>query len=345
MEDQAQRRYDFEDEEFWESPQETPQAPEQLPAQQSPQQGRRRLKRRTFLLGISAAGIGLVGGAYGGYRLLASLLRPNDFNLAGPLTTPNDLVIYTKGQLSANWQDWSWTQRNFHSQAEMYQNQPTLEMRLDTWGALQLHHVGSIDLTDFGYLQFYVNGGSGSDQKVSALFAKIGGEYTPRATVGLYTEGGSISSGTWKLARIPLQAMQAAKLTVSGVLLQDASGSHQSDISITDLRLVYAPDLTPPHLVQAVAFDLQTITLVFDKRMLPDDAQAPHFYSISSTDPAYTTAQAPQSAHYHSSSQSVSLLLQKPMQPAGRYTVTIGALRDKYGVAVPDPSIANVTAQ
>jgi hypothetical protein len=345
-----QQRYDFGDEAFLGdtvSQEYPPGQGSQQTLLRSLQPGPRRIKRRTLLIGLGAVGALAVGGI-GGYPLWSRLFRPNHFQLSGPRTTPNDLVVYTHGQLTTGWQDWSWTRRQLDSRTALYDNQPTLRMTLDGWGALWLHY-GAIDLTDFGYLQFYVNGGSGSDQKVYAFFEKNNhanaDNYTARTLVGPYTEGGGISSNQWKLVRIPLDAMQVSKLTVAGVLLADASGGHQPDISMTDLRLVYAPDTRPPHVVQGIALDLRTITLVFDKPMLLDEAQATKFYSISSADPAYVTPQTPRAAHYHVSSQSVSLLVPQPMQARGIYTVSLGPIRDKYHIALGEPAVSTVTAQ
>ncbi len=342
------QRYNFGDEDTWEDDpfqaraqvqaQVTPQVPE------APPRTARRLRRRTFLLGISAAGIGLAAGGYGGYRLLSYFLRPNYFSLTGPLTTPNDIVIYSNGKLGDGWQDWSWAHHQLRSQAETFQSQPSMQITLDNWGAVYFHH-GPLDLTNFGYLQFYVNGGSASDQKVYALFVNQSGAYTPKTLIGPYTEGGGISSNTWKLTRIPLSALEVSKLTITGVLLEDASGSHQSDISIADLRIIYSPDLSTPHIASGLAYDQATITLVFTKRMLPTDAQATRFYSISSADPSYSSPKAPLSAHYHAGGQSVSLLVPTPLQVGQKYLVTVGAVRDQFNVTLPNPSRINVTAQ
>jgi hypothetical protein len=344
MGDQVKQHYDFGDEDGWTGEVEAPSATVVEP--QEPAQEVRKYKRRTILIGLGATAGGLAIGGFAGYKLLGNLFRPNYFSLNGSVTTPKDIVVYTNGKLETTWQDWSWTPRQFTSRAELYQNQPSIQMTLDTWGALYLHYLkGPIDLTDFGYLQFYVNGGAGSDQKVTAFFAKANNGYTTKTLIGPYTEGGSVSSHTWKLTRIPLKAMQATNLMVSGLLLEDDSGAHQPDISIADLRLVYAPDLSPPHIMQSVAFDLSTITLVFDKRMLPDDAQGTHFYNIFGPDSIYTSGKEPKSAHYHASSQSVSLLLPVSMSAGSAYTVNVGAVRDKYGVTLANPSVAHVTPQ
>ncbi len=347
MDKRMPQRYDFDDDIDDEHAWVEPIAP---PADHQPEadseHAARQFKRRTFLLGLGATVGGLAIGGFAGYKLLNGLFRPNYFSANGSLTTPNDIVVYTKGKLATNWQDWSWAHRLLSSKAEPYNNQPSLQLTLDTWGALYLHYAGGpIDLTDYGYLQFYVNGGSGSDQKVSAFFASTSGAYTERVLISPYTQGGGISSNAWKLTRIPLKVMKVTNQVVSGLLVEDASGSHQPDISIADLRLVYAPDLSPPAILQGQALDLNTITLIFNKRMLPADVQATHFYSINGPDANYTVAKAPRSAHYHSSGQSVSLLLPSAMQAGKRYSVTVGPVRDKYNVTLPDPSIARVTAQ
>jgi hypothetical protein len=344
-----QQQYDFGDELPWE---ETPSGGAGGGAVQSAAAPRRpqrtpRVSRRKLLLALGGVGgLAVLGG--GGYALVKRLLRPNHFAVTGPRTTPNDLVVYSQGQLATGWRDWSWTKRLLRSTDAPYQNQPTLRMALDGWGALWLHH-GPLDLTDFGYLQFYVNGGSGSDQKVFAFFEKdnhiSSDQYTARTLIAPYTEGGGISSNQWKLVRIPLSAMQVSKLSVAGVLLEDATGGHQQDISITDLRLVYAPDPTPPHVIQGVALDLGAITLVFDKRMLLADVQTTTSYHISSADPVYVSPQTPLIAHYHASSQSVSLLVPQPLRAGQNYSVTLGPIRDKYGVALAKPLVSTVTAQ
>ncbi|HEY7349030.1 MAG TPA: glycoside hydrolase family 44 protein [Ktedonobacterales bacterium] len=346
MTEPGQQQYDFGDEDLWAGGKATGLEDRiSLP----PEQARKRFRRRTFLLGLGALAGGLLIGGAAGYRGLSSLIRrprPNYFTLTGALTTPNDLVIYSNGKLSDGWEDWSWANHDFASKAQLFTNQPSLRMELANWGALHLHRsAGSIDLTDFGYLQFYVNGDNGSDQQVFAFFAERGNGsvQTTRTLTAPYTQGGGISSSDWKLTRLPLAAMKATKQTISGVLIEDASGGEQPAIYIADLRLIYAPDLTPAHIAQALALDLNTITLIFNKRLLPEDAQSSHFYTISGADAAYATPQAPLSAHYHVGAQSVSMVVPTPLRANQQYTVTIGPVRDNYGVALPDPSHATVT--
>jgi hypothetical protein len=352
MGENRQQQYDFGDEDLWVDGKATTLTGR---ASLHPEEVQKRFRRRTFLLGVGGVGGGLLIGGVAGYNILGYLFFPNHgrpnqapanyFQLTGPLTTSKDIVIYTKGKLDANWQDWSWADDNLSSMAYSFQNQPTISMSLDNWSAFALHYNDTpIDLTDFGYLQFYVNGGSGSNQKVFALFTDAQGNYTHQTLIAPYTEGGGISSNAWKLTRIPLNAMKASKLSISGVLLQDASGSHQPGISIADLRLIYAPDLTPGHITQALALDLSTITLVFNKRMLPGDAQSPRFYRISGQDSAYATPQAPRSAHYHVSGQSVSMVVPTTMRANERYTVTVGPLHDTYDVTLSAPSQVTLTA-
>ena len=347
MDERVKQRYDFGDEEAWIENAET-EVTTNLIETVDPQHAAHKLKRRTFLIGLGAAAGGVAIGGVVGYNLLGKLFRPNHFSVNGPLTTSNDILVYSKGKLDAQWQDWSWAPRQLSSMEMLYQNEPSIQLTLDTWGALYLHYAGSpIDPTDYGYLQFYVNGGSGSDQKVAAFFARAHSSdpYTTKILIGPYTQGGGISSNTWKLTRIPLKTMQVSNTILSGVLLEDASGGHQPNIAIADLRLVYAPDMTPPHIVQSVALDLNTISLVFDKRMQPDDAQSSRFYSIFGPDATYTAGKAPRSAHYHATGQSVSLLLPAQLKAGTNYSVNVGALRDKYGVTLPNPSVAHVTPQ
>jgi hypothetical protein len=304
------------------------------------------IRRRKFLLGAGIAGGSLLVAGFAGYKVLGYLSPPpNLFKLTGPLTTAQDIVVYTNGKLAANWQNWSWAANDLNSTAEPFHNQPTIRMSLVNWEALSLHDTaGLLDLTDYGYLQFYVNGGSGSDQAVFAFCTDARNNYTPQTPIAPYVDGGRILSHTWKLTRIPLNVMKVANTSVSGVGLQDASGGAQPDISIADLRLIYAPDLTPPRIVTAMALDLGTITLVFDKRMGQNDVESTRFYSITGSEPAYVTPQEPRLAHYHPVGQSVSLVVPTTMRAHNTYTVTVGPVRDQHNVAVADHSQAKVIA-
>ncbi len=308
---------------------------------------KKRVGRRKFLIGAGAAGGGLLVAGFAGYKALGYLFpAPNQFHLTGPVTTSQDIVIYTKGQLSDKWQDWSWARDDLHSMAQPYQNQAAIRLSLANWEALYLHDTaGPLDLTDFGYLQFYINGGSDSGQQVYALLADAQGKYTSQTLITPFVDGGRILSNTWKLARIPLDKMKASKMSISGVLIQDASGGTQPDVFIADLRLIYAPDFSTPHIIQALALDLGTITLVFDQRMNQADVESTRFYSISGQESAYVTPQAPLSAHYHPTSQSVSLIVPTPMRDHNSYIITVGPVHDKNNVALPDLSHARVTAQ
>lgn len=343
MDEHGQQRYDFGDEDFGAD---GSAALLDNPAASKPALITNRLRRRQFLAYIGIAGGGLLVAGVAGYEILGTRSSPSLFKLTGPLTTSQDIVIYTKGKLATNWHDSSWADHQLNSGAQTLQGQPTIRVSLENWAALALYYdTGAIDMTDFGYLQFYVNGGSGSNQKVFALFTDTEGNYTPQTLITPYIEGGRISSNIWKLTRIPLKSMKANNLSITGVLLQDASGGTQPAISIADLRLIYAPDLTPPRITQALALDLGTITLVFDKRMLQKDAETSRFYSIRGQEPAYSTPQGPLSAHYHTGSQSVSLVVPTTMRAHQSYTVAIGPIHDKYNVPLPDSSSVRVTAQ
>ena len=308
---------------------------------------KKRIGRRKLLIGAGIAGGGLLVGGVVGYKVLESRFPPpNFFKLTGPLTTPQDIVIYTKGQLDANWQNWSRAPNDLHALAYPYQNQPTIRVGLNGRKAFTLHDaLGPLDLTDFGYLQCSINGGSGSDQQAFARFVDAQGHATPQTLLALYTEGGRILSNVWKLTRIPLKVMKANNISISGVMVQDASGGTQPDIFIADLRLIYAPDLTPPRIAQALALDLNTITLIFDTRMIQAEAEATRFYSITGQESAYRKPQAPLSAHYHPVTQSVSLVAPITMRAHKSYAVTIGPVHDKHHVALPNASHARVTAQ
>ncbi|HEY7356260.1 MAG TPA: hypothetical protein VH590_07330, partial [Ktedonobacterales bacterium] len=305
MDKHGQQEYDFDGEEFkgdiGAALLNNLAASEPAVSKKRPAVLKQRVGRRKFLIGAGIAGGGLLVAGFAGYKAYGFLFpAPNLFKLTGPVTTNQDIVIFTQGQLSAKWLDWSWAKVDLHSRVQPYQNQAAIRVSLADWEALYLHDsAGPIDLTDFGYLQFYINGGSDSGQQVYAVLADAQGHYLPQTLIAPYVDGGRILSNTWKLARIPLAKMKASNTNISGVLVQDASGGTQPDVFIADLRLIYAPNLSAPHITQALALDLGTITLVFDQRMNQADVETTRFYSISGQESAYVTPQAPLSAHYH----------------------------------------------
>lgn len=343
MDNHDQQRYDFGDEDYG------PHAGAAwlaTLASSEPGQAKKQITRRKFLVGAGIASGGLLVAGAAGYILFDRLSStPNLFKLVGPLTTDKDIVIYTEGNLTTNWQNWSVAQVDFRSRTYLFQNQPAIRASLVNWAALSLHFSADpIDLYDFGYLQFYVNGGNGSNQHVFAICTDSGGNWIHQTLIGPFIEGGGIAKNTWRLTRIPLTVMKASKMSISGVVFQDASGGTQPDIFLADLRLVYAPDLSLPRITQALALDLGTITLVFDKRMLQADAETLRFYAISGQEPAYIVPQVPLSAHYHAGSQSVSMVVPTRLSANKSYVVTVGPVRDTYNIALPDRSQAEVTA-
>src|SRR5689334_10601792 len=116
MNEHGQQQYDFGEEDF---KGERSAALLNNLAASEPAQLEKRIGRRKLLISAGIAGGGLLVAGVAGYKILGYLAPPPQlFQLIGPLTTAQDIVIYTKAQLSENWQNWSWTDNDLDSQTQ-----------------------------------------------------------------------------------------------------------------------------------------------------------------------------------------------------------------------------------
>lgn len=309
-----------------------------------------RISRRTVLVaggsGILMAGAGaLVLKRTHLYSKLRGRLFPNDYTLptphphalpTGPMSTPRDVVIFD-GKLAQGWQDWSWGEHKVADSSVSHDGQPVISMHVVNWDGLQL--VGDThDAIGLGYVQCWVQGTQNSGQVLNLALLTPDGR-TSSAALGDYTQGGSIASGAWRLARVPLDALGFDALAVRGLVLQAGAPQDQGSVALADLRIVYSPDLRPPVVLRAWTYDLSVVTLAFDQQMDAASAGAARVYLISAAsgtnDGNYPTAApvAPLGANYHVQGRTVSLALPKPLRAGATYDVSVAPVSDLVGVA------------
>lgn len=313
-----------------------------------------RVSRRIFLVtaggGVLAAGAGaLVLKETHLYSKVYWKLRgrffPNDYPLpaahpqplpTGPMSTPRDVVIFD-GKLAQGWQDWSWGEHKIPDSSVNHDGQPVMTMHVINWDGLQL--VGDAhDATGLGYLQCWVQATQSNGQVVTLTLLTPDGR-TGSVSLGDYTQGGGIANGAWRLARVPLGALGFDALAVQGMVLQAGAPQDQGSIALSDLRIVYSPDLRPPVVQRAWTYDLGVITLAFDQQMEVASAGVARAYLIGAADGTNDANYPPGvlvaavGASYHIQGRTVSLAVPKPLRAGGTYTVTVAPVSDRVGVA------------
>lgn len=321
---------------------------------------RHRFSRRRLIIAGSVTAGGLVIASSLGVLGLQDLLRQQGQdilgsfllgkerqpppNMQGPMTTPQDIVIFS-GRLNTGWQDWSWGQHQIVTSPAFTDGSPVIKFSPANNGGVYFSHT-PIETSGFGYFQFWINGGAVGGQQLSAGVADQTYSFTPAASVNNYIQGGFVQLNQWRLVRIPLAAVQGADTPIGGVIISDATGTSQPDVFLADLRLVHILNPNEPTLLSGDAPDLNAILLFFDRQMRLDEVQATHFYQISSLeDHRFVHPIYPASAQYQSGNKSVSLLVPGSMQAGKRYVVSVGRIHSVDGPALADASNVTVTAQ
>ncbi len=284
-----------------------------------------------------------------GHPILGSLRLGNNQQshqqtIQPPYTTPQDLLIFS-GKLSSGWSDWSWGKRQFVSSPAFTDGSAVIKFSPASWAGVYFSHK-PFDTTGYGFLQFWINGGTVGGQQILVGLADSGYQFTTFVLINDYIQGGFVNLNQWQLVRIPLAAMQGADGKMGGVVIQDGSGAQQPDVFLADVRLLHLADLNEPLLLSGAAPDLNAILVFFDRLMQPDEVQTPHFYQISSLeDSSYLTPIRPTGAQYHALNKSVSLYVPHGMKDGKQYTVSVGRIHSQDGPALADASNVTVTAQ
>ena len=164
------------------------------------------------------------------------------FGIALPANSrgQNNLTIYDD-QLENGWTSQSTATVNFASTTYAHTGSQSIQVTITAGGqTLYLHH-SPMDTSLFSTLTFWVNGGMGSSQ-VLTVSAMINEQAQTAVPLNPYIAGGSIAGMTWRQVTIPLADLGAANSTaLTGLRLQDASGTAQRPFWVDDISLVIAP--------------------------------------------------------------------------------------------------------
>jgi glucose/arabinose dehydrogenase len=151
--------------------------------------------------------------------------------------TPQTVRIYENG-LAPGWENWSWgSTQNFSDTSLLAPgSSKTLSVTYTApWGGLYLH-TAPLQTAGLAAISFSVAGKSGGGQKIQARMYDANGAALPPKDITPYI--GSIAANTFKRVTIPLGDLLAANTTITGLLLQDMSGSAGSTINLAGIAFV-----------------------------------------------------------------------------------------------------------
>ena len=164
--------------------------------------------------------------------LLASSMFGSNMISASVGTVPSaDTVIYDD-ELSENWNDWSWdTTVDLSEQVTVYNGAQSISVEYNEgWVGFYLRNEGSIDLSEYGSLRFWIHGGQSSGQKVR-VHTVDGDENT-----GPDIELSPLSSG-WQQVDVSVADLGSTDL-ISGFIWQNNTDSAQPVFYIDDVSLI-----------------------------------------------------------------------------------------------------------
>jgi alpha-N-arabinofuranosidase len=175
-----------------------------------------------------------------------------------PPTPPppvNGMAIYQEALVNG-WNNWSWASVNTGSTANVHTGASAIAVTADAFEALYLQHA-AMPTDAFESLKFWIHGGATGGQTLNVVALKSD-VAQPSVQIG------PLAAGTWQEFVIPLAQLGIANAAdLSGLWLQDNSGTTQPTFYVDDIHLEFAP---PPNLVTVTIDPKQRIRKV-DRRM------------------------------------------------------------------------------
>ena len=175
-----------------------------------------------------------------------------------PPTPPppvNGMAIYQESLVNG-WNNWSWATVNTGSTATVHTGSSAIAVTADAFEALYLQHA-ALPTDAYESLRFWIHGGDtgGQTLNVVALRNDVGQPPVPI---------GPLPAGAWTEFVIPLSELGIADAAdLSGLWIQDRSGTTQPTFHVDDMHLEFAP---PPSVVNVAINPKQRVRKV-DRRM------------------------------------------------------------------------------
>ena len=169
-------------------------------------------------------------------------------NQSAPIPTPTSTPAYPIYDDILHWDNWSWnTTINTSASSPVYVGTKSMAVTYNqAWAGLYLHNPGfsTSSYSQFSFVLFPSAGQPGPNTNVS-LYDKTGVELT-RVNASIYAA--SLGNG-WYQVSIPLADLGGSNITITGVQLQDNSGSSQATFYMDDIKFtgqgVLMPTPTP----------------------------------------------------------------------------------------------------
>ena len=162
--------------------------------------------------------------------------------------------VYADG-LTTGWHDWSWgASVILQDAAYRYSGSYSVSAAYtQAWGGLYFSHDG-FSTAGFDRLVFYVNGGSNSRQSVDITLVDPQGNFIRPVPLNDYVTGGYIEAYVWRQVSVPLADLGGDNTTITGVVLQDASGGPQPRFYVDELQFVGGSGGSTPTAVATATF-------------------------------------------------------------------------------------------
>ena len=174
-----------------------------------------------------------------------------------PPTPPppvNGMSIYGDALVNG-WNNWSWASVNTASTTTVHTGSTAIAVTADAFEALYLQHA-ALPTGAYESLKFWVNGGATGGQTLNVVALKSD-VAQPSVQIGPLTSA-------WQEFVIPLAQLGIANVAdLSGLWLQDNSGTTQPTFYVDDIHLEFAP---PPSVVNVTVHPKERIRKV-DRRM------------------------------------------------------------------------------
>ncbi|MBK8901177.1 MAG: glycoside hydrolase family 44 protein [Anaerolineaceae bacterium] len=187
--------------------------------------------------------------------VLALFLIPI-FTLAAQPTA--NLIIYDD-TLAAGWQNWSWdTAVTFNTGSPTHSGSDAMSVtHTAAWAGLALQSSTAFSTADYDAVTFWIHGGPTGGHQLS-LKLRDGSQTIIETPVAVST-----TANSWTQVEVSLSALGLSNGTVTGIVLQEASGSSQPVYYLDDVQLVEADGSgtpVPPGTGPTLTIDTTTVS-------------------------------------------------------------------------------------
>lgn len=144
-------------------------------------------------------------------------------------------VIAYRDALPAGWENWSWgSTQNFGDTSLAYDGTASVHVDYTSaWGGLFLHAISPISTGGRQTLSFALAGTDSALANLEVFLVDAAGNVLPVRDIAPYLTG----TGTWKTADIPLADLGGSETEISGIVIEDVSGSGGASVNVDAVRL------------------------------------------------------------------------------------------------------------